>query len=69
MDLPFISGRHALSDADELIARFGADAAGEAKTRARRSRSDGNVQRFCHWRQIERVITLLTGDEATGTIH
>ena len=33
------------------------------------SRDDGNVARFCHWRQIERVIATLTSDEVRGTIH
>ena len=63
MDAPFINGRIALEDAAELIERFGEDAAAEAAARAKRSRGDGNVARFCHWRQIERVIaTLSCGD-------
>lgn len=69
MDNLFIHGRDALSDAAELIDVFGADAALEAAVRARRSRSDGNVARFCHWRQIERVIVALASDQVTGTIH
>ena len=69
MDGPFIHGRGALSDAAELIDAYGEDAAVEAAVRARRSRNDGNVARFCHWRQIERVIAALASDEVTGTIH
>ena len=69
MDSPFIHGRGALDDASELIARYGDDAGLEAAVRAERSRDDGNVVRFCHWRQIERVIVALASDEVLGTIH
>jgi hypothetical protein len=68
MDSPFIHGRVALADAAELIERYGDDAGFEAAMRAERSRDDGNVARFCHWRQIERVIATLSNDEITGTI-
>jgi hypothetical protein len=69
MDSPFINGRLALADAADLIERFGDDAGFEAAARAERSRDDGNVARFCHWRQIERVIATLSCDEVIGTIH
>lgn len=69
MDAPFIHGRLALADATDLIERFGEDALLEAAERAERSRDDGNVARFCHWRQIERVIATLSSDEITGSIH
>lgn len=69
MDSPFISGRPALSDAAELIDLFGDDAGLEAAVRAERSRDAGNVLRFCHWRQIERVIATLSSEEVRGTIH
>jgi hypothetical protein len=69
MDALFIHGRLALADAHEMIERFGEAAELEAADRARRFRSDGNVARFCHWRQIERVIAALSRDRATGTIH
>lgn len=69
MDLPFISSRSALVDASELIDRFGDDAGFEAAARAERSRDEGNVVRFCHWRQIERVIATLSDAEARGTVH
>jgi len=66
---PFIQNRHALADASDLIDRYGDDAGFEAAARAERSRDDGNVARFCHWRQIERVIATLSDDEIRGTIH
>ena len=69
MESPFIHGRVALADAADLIERYGDDAGFEAAVRAERSRDDGNVARFCHWRQIERVIATLSNDEVTGTIH
>ncbi len=69
MDAPFIHGRIALADASDLIDRFGDDAALEAAVRAERSRDDGNVARFCHWRHIERVIAALSSDQVRGTVH
>ena len=69
MDTPFIHGRLALSDAADLMDRFGDDAGYEAAARAERSRDDGNVARFCHWRHIERVIATLSSDEVCGSIH
>ena len=69
MDSPFIHNRVALADASELIERYGDDAGFEAAIRAERSRDEGNVERFCHWRQIERVIATLSSEEPQGTIH
>ncbi|HVM37114.1 MAG TPA: hypothetical protein VM265_01815 [Sphingomicrobium sp.] len=69
MDAPFINGRTALADAAELIERFGEDAGREAAARAEISRDSGNVTRFCHWRQIERVIASLASREVCGPLH
>jgi hypothetical protein len=69
MDFPFIHGRSALADASDLIDRYGEGAALVAAERAERSRDDGNVARFCHWRQIERVIATLASDQIRGTVH
>jgi hypothetical protein len=69
MDTPFIHGRVALADAAELMERYGDDAGYEAAARAERSRDDGNVLRFCHWRHIERVIATLSSEEVRGSIH
>ena len=69
MDAPYINGRLALADASELIDRFGDDAGFEAAARAEFSRDAGNVARFCHWRQIERVIATLSCEEIRGTVH
>jgi hypothetical protein len=69
MDTPFIPNRLALADAADLIERYGDGAGFEAAARADRSRDDGNVVRFCHWRQIERVIASLCSEEVRGTVH
>jgi hypothetical protein len=69
MDAPFISGRPALADAADLIERYGDDAGLEAAVRAEQSRDAGNVLRFCHWRQIERVIVTLSSEEVRGSVH
>ena len=69
MDTPFIHGRPALADASELMQRYGDDAGFEAAARAERSRDEGNVARFCHWRQIERAIATLSCEEVRGSIH
>lgn len=65
----FVTCRLTLADAAELIERFGDDAGLEAATRAERSRDDGNLVRFCHWRQTERVIASLCSEDIVGTIH
>lgn len=67
--MTFIASRDALDDACRLIDRFGDDAAMEAAVRAEGARDRGNVLRFCHWRQIERVIVTLASDEVAGTVH
>jgi hypothetical protein len=60
----------AAADAAELIHRFGPHAASEAASRATRSRGLGNVVHFCRWRQIERMIELLSSSErADATLH
>lgn len=69
MDSLFIAGRGALADASDLIDRFGDDAGYEAASRADRSRDAGNLRKFCHWRQIERVIATLCSEEVRGTVH
>lgn len=69
MDVPFIHGRLAVADASELIERFGDAAASEAASRADRSRDDGNVARFCHWRHIQRLIVALSSERPIGSVH
>ena len=69
-DPVYLPDAAAAADAAELIARFGDYAAGEAAARAHRSRGLGNVIHFCRWRQIERMIVLLSSTErADATVH
>ena len=52
-----------------MMLRFGEHALVEAASRADHSRSLGNVIHFCHWRQIERTILMLSDEDVTGTVH
>ena len=69
MILPFLADRASVSDAAALIESFGPGALGEAAARADRSRDIGNHLHFCRWRQVERLIALLSIDRAIGTVH
>ena len=65
---PFLTDRD-VADAAEMMETFGLAARGEAAARADRSRDMGNHIHFCRWRQIERLIDLLSSQEAIGTVH
>jgi hypothetical protein len=67
--MPYVADRAMLADATDLIAQFGGDAPFEAAARADRSRDLGNVLHFCRWRQVERLVAMLTADEVIGTVH
>lgn len=69
MLVPYLSSRKSFEDAQDLISRYGDNAGFEAAALADYSRDVGNHIRFCHWRQIERLIILLAADEAVGTVH
>ena len=65
----FIAGRSALTDALSLVDEFGGDAPIAAAERAVQSRDAGNVLKFCHWRQIERLSALLANNDNRGSLH
>ena len=67
--LPYLADRAHVTDAAELIAMFGDDAGFEAAARADRYRDLGNHIHFCRWRQIERLIVLMSVQRAVGTVH
>jgi hypothetical protein len=67
--LPFLADAACVADADELIRAYGDDAGYEAAARADASRNLGNAIHFARWRQIERLIVLLSVDEPFGTVH
>ena len=69
MHFPYLADRRSVTDAEDLIARFGAAAEHEAASRASRSRTVGNHIHYCRWRQIERLIVLLVQAEPVGAIH
>ncbi len=67
--MPYLGDRHEIADANALIAAFGEHAGSEAAARADRSRDLGNHIHFCRWRQIERLIVLMSVGRAVGTVH
>ena len=69
MDDLFIACRTNVTDAEELMREFGLEAALEAAVRAERSREAENILKFCHWRQVERLIDALAAEEPQGTVH
>ncbi|MBA3677048.1 MAG: hypothetical protein H0W74_06535 [Sphingosinicella sp.] len=68
-NLSLIHDRAAFTDATDLISDYGAYAAREAAARAERSREAGNVLHFCRWRQAERAVAMVAGDQPAGTLH
>lgn len=69
MDDIFIAGRDSLADAQQLMRDFGSEAQLQAAVRAEQSREAENILKFCHWRQVERLIDALAADEPQGTVH
>ena len=69
VDMPYIADARSVTDAADLIASFGQRAGDEAADRANRSRDIGNYVHFCHWRQIERLILVMSAPCALGTVH
>ena len=69
MDHLFIADRTSLTDAQELMREFGHEATLQAAVRAEKSREAENILKFCHWRQVERLIDALAADEPAGTVH
>lgn len=67
--MPYLGDRREITDANELIKLFGELAGSEAAARADRSRDLGNHVHFCRWRQIERLIVLMSVGRAVGTVH
>jgi len=65
---PYLDRRE-VADAAELIRTFGEDAGCEAAARADRSRDLGNHIHFCRWRQVERLVVLMSIPRAVGTVH
>lgn len=67
--LPYVADRGEVLAADALIRAHGDDAAFAAAAKADQCRDIGNLVHFCRWRQIERLIVLLSAGRAIGTVH
>ena len=67
--LPYLADKAQVSEAAALVAQFGEAAGYEAASRADHSRDLGNHLHFCRWRQIERLIVLMSIPRAVGTVH
>jgi hypothetical protein len=65
----FISDRAAFIDASDLLDSHGEFAAVEAAQRASRSRDLGNVVHFCRWREVARMIDMLSDHQVGGALH
>jgi len=67
--LPYLADPREVRDAAELMSNYGENAGCEAAARADHYRDLGNHIYFCRWRQIERLIVLLSIGRAVGTVH
>lgn len=56
-------------EAEKLIVNFGREAGIEAAERAESSRNLGNHLQYCRWRQIERLVIMLSLETSIGTVH
>ncbi len=69
MYLPLYVEPRDVIEAETLIHRFGKSAGLEAADRAEASRNIGNHLHYCRWRQIERLIIMLSVETTLGTVH
>jgi hypothetical protein len=69
MYLPLYVEPRDVKEAEVLIANFGKAAGLEAAERAEASRNVGNHINFCRWRQIERLVIMLSIEATLGTVH
>jgi len=66
---PYVSDRAHIACAQDLITMFGALAPLEAAARANHSRTLGNHIHFCKWREVARLIDVLTTAPEGVTLH
>nr|WP_315457204.1 hypothetical protein [uncultured Sphingorhabdus sp.] len=69
MYLPLYVEPRDVVEAEALMDKFGTAAGIEAADRANASRNIGNHIHYCRWRQIERLIILLSAQTTLGTVH
>ena len=65
----FIADRASLEAASSLLTDHGAAAPLKAAARAEASRRRDNVREYARWRQIERVVEMLSDDGGGATRH
>jgi hypothetical protein len=66
---PLFLDRKAAMEAQHLLDTHGDAAVDAAAANARESRNLGNHIAFCRWRQIERLLAVLSHDAPMGTRH
>jgi hypothetical protein len=69
MYLPLYVEPRDVHEAEILMATYGKAAGLEAAERAEAFRNVGNHINFCRWRQIERLVIMLSVEATLGTIH
>lgn len=69
MYLPLYVEQRDVIQAQALMDSYGVTAGIEAAERAEASRNIGNHIQFCRWRQIERLIIMLSVQTTLGTVH
>lgn len=69
MHFPLYVEPRDVSEAQKLLMHFGREAGMEAAERAEASRNLGNHLQYCRWRQIERLLIMLSLESSIGTIH
>jgi hypothetical protein len=69
MYLPLYVEQRDVIEAQALMENYGKTAGIEAADRAEASRNIGNHIQFCRWRQIERLIIMLSVHTTLGTVH
>ena len=69
MYLPLYVVQRDVIEAQALMDNYGKTAGIEAADRAEASRNIGNHIQFCRWRQIERLIIMLSVQTTLGTVH
>ena len=69
MYLPIYVEPRDVVEANTLMDTSGPKAGIEAAERAIKSRNSGNHLHYCRWRQIERLIIMLSANTTLGTIH
>jgi hypothetical protein len=65
----YLSDQAAFVEASQLLDVYGDLAVAEAAQRASRSRDLGNVVHFCRWREVIRMIDMLSDDQVDGALH